>query len=1110
MISQTTYFRGLDGQELPDGTTTSVEVDGITDHDQFAGRPRTETTYLDGAVLSETTYTPWRSSPTATRVRDWGTVHARHTGTSLIESTSLLSDGTWRTVATETTYDSWGMAVATESSGDVNVSGDEECTKITYARNTSDWIVSLPVRTEHLAVACDQTPTYPDDVISDERIYYDGSTTFGTAPTTGDVTQTEVLKDYIGGEPEYLVTGSVTVDQYGRGLTSTDVDGNVTVTEYTPETGGPITEITTTNPLDHATTQVLEPLRGQAMQSIDANGNVTEFEYDALGRLTAGWTPDRTRAEGYDPASTFEYHLNDDTPSATVTHGLGPNGDYTTTYELFDGLLRPIQTQIPAPDGGRVLTDTFYDTRGLVHKEHGAYYNSSAPSTTLFDVADNEVPSTTAYERDTSGRVTDEVFSSFGQERWRTTTVYDGEQTTVIDPDGRAATSITNAKGNTVELRTLHTSDPAGAFDAIEYEYDLAGRLISMTDTGGNEWTYEYDLMGRQTAVDDPDTGRTETTYYDNGLTESVTDSRGESIWYEYDELGRPIYVMKDDFWGEVIQAYEYDVFGLGLPATTRSWDEDRNLFKTRVLAYDEASRPTGVRYTISGDVGADLDRSFDFRYEYNADGSMSALYYPAAAGLPEERVRTSYSDLGLPETTYSARQWYVSDSTYTKFAELQQMVFDSDGPNATEAPVAWQSYTYADGTRRLTNSDFSISTGPDHVVSNATYDYTDAGLITSIDNQSSFGADTQCFAYDYLKRVTDAWTGAAPEACEAEPTDPARVGGTAPYWQSWTFDESGNRSSQVDHLESETIDYTYAAEQPHTVTAATVTGPESTQTLNYAYDPAGHTTTRPNANGLAQTLTWSPDGHLETLEEGGDVTDFDYTADGTRIMRTDPDGTTTLYLPGMEVVQHPDGTATASRYYSHGGQQIAIRTNDDQVHWLAGDHQGTSTAVINATTHQTQVRYFDIYGNDRGTPAATWVDEHGFLDGTRDPSGLTHLGAREYDPTLGSFISADPILDPADAQQIGGYNYANYSPVSFADPSGMYITEHDGTGSEPNKRAPTQNQDPNRKYHWDRYDWEPRRQRRRVTTTSKKPTRSRTPRWSMSSSTWQATSCWT
>ncbi|WP_199043545.1 RHS repeat-associated core domain-containing protein, partial [Glycomyces salinus] len=70
----------------------------------------------------------------------------------------------------------------------------------------------------------------------------------------------------------------------------------------------------------------------------------------------------------------------------------------------------------------------------------------------------------------------------------------------------------------------------------------------------------------------------------------------------------------------------------------------------------------------------------------------------------------------------------------------------------------------------------------------------------------------------------------------------------------------------------------------------------------------------------------------------------------------------------------------------------------------------------INATTHQTQVRYFDIYGNERGTPAATWVDDHGFLDGTRDPSGLTHLGAREYDPTLGSFISADPILDPADA----------------------------------------------------------------------------------------------
>ncbi|WUP09261.1 hypothetical protein OHA28_38385 [Streptomyces sp. NBC_00269] len=35
-----------------------------------------------------------------------------------------------------------------------------------------------------------------------------------------------------------------------------------------------------------------------------------------------------------------------------------------------------------------------------------------------------------------------------------------------------------------------------------------------------------------------------------------------------------------------------------------------------------------------------------------------------------------------------------------------------------------------------------------------------------------------------------------------------------------------------------------------------------------------------------------------------------------------------------------------------------------------------------------------------------------GYVGGTTDPTGLTHLGAREYDPNLGSFISVDPVID--------------------------------------------------------------------------------------------------
>lgn len=1037
LISEATYFRGLDDQKLPDGTSTSVKVDGITDHDEYAGRVRSTTSFLDGSVISKTVHTPWRSSATATRVRDWATVEARYTGTSRIEASALLSDGSWRTVASTTEYDSWGMAIATESLGEVDASGDEQCSRITYARNESKWIMNKPVRTESVSTACDATPSYPSDLIADERIYYDGATTFGTPPTKGDITQSEIAQSYTNGKPNYLFTGAIEVDQYGRGTDSTDVDGNVTTTTYTPATGGPLTKVVTTNPLGHTSTQIIEPLRGNPVQSIDANGNMTEMAYDSLGRLISGWGPDRPRASGNEPIAKYEYVLSDTDANAVVTSGINANNTYTSTIELYDGLLRPVQTQIPAPDGGRVLTTTFYDTRGMVHKQYGAFYNTEEPQTALFTVSDNDVPGMTAYEYDTAGRTTAEVFYSFAIEQYRTTNIHDGEKVSVIDPDGRAATSIMDAKGNTSEVRTMRTDDLDGPYDSMTYEYDHADRLTAMTDPGGSTWSYEYDLLGRQIASNDPDTGRTETTYYDNGLTESVTDATGQSLWYEYDKLGRPIYVMQDDFWGDLVEAYEYDLFGDGLPATTSTWDEDGNLYKTRILAYDDANRPVGIRYTLDGDFGA-LDRSFDFRYTYNPDGSVAKTTYPSGGSLAIEDVITTYSDLGLPQATYSARQWYVSNTEYTKFAEIAQLAMDPDGPNVNGEPVAWQAYTYADGTRRLTGSTFQISTGPDHVITDSAYTYSDAGMITSIDNQSDLGADTQCFAYDYLKRITDAWTGSTADACESEPTGTGDIGGVAPYWQSWTFDADGNRESQVDHLAGETIGYEYDADQPHTAVKAIITNAEGAKTLDYAYDETGNTITRPDESGNVQTLSWSVEGQLESTKTDGDVTDYDYTADGTRISRTDPDGTMTVFLPGMELVKDPDGDVTASRYYSHGGQIVAVRTNDDNLSWLCSDNQGTATATVDADTHATDVRYFDIYGNERGQAPAAWVDERGFLGATEDPSGLTHLGAREYDPILGRFISADPLMNPLDSQQLSGYAYASYSPVTFMDPTGM------------------------------------------------------------------------
>ena len=87
------------------------------------------------------------------------------------------------------------------------------------------------------------------------------------------------------------------------------------------------------------------------------------------------------------------------------------------------------------------------------------------------------------------------------------------------------------------------------------------------------------------------------------------------------------------------------------------------------------------------------------------------------------------------------------------------------------------------------------------------------------------------------------------------------------------------------------------------------------------------------------------------------------------------------------------------------------------------------------------------------GQPAAmAWsfrrlglVDE--VVGGISDPTGLTHLGARDYDPGTGRFTTTDPVLVPADPQALNPYAYAANNPTTFADPSGLCPPDKCGDG---------------------------------------------------------------
>jgi RHS repeat-associated protein len=52
------------------------------------------------------------------------------------------------------------------------------------------------------------------------------------------------------------------------------------------------------------------------------------------------------------------------------------------------------------------------------------------------------------------------------------------------------------------------------------------------------------------------------------------------------------------------------------------------------------------------------------------------------------------------------------------------------------------------------------------------------------------------------------------------------------------------------------------------------------------------------------------------------------------------------------------------------------------------------------------------------------------------DPTGLYHLRARLYDPTVGRFLSKDPVRSPNGARSLSLYPYVANRPTTLIDPS--------------------------------------------------------------------------
>ncbi|GAB7108578.1 RHS repeat-associated core domain-containing protein [Streptomyces phaeofaciens JCM 4814] len=1086
----TVYLRGMNGDRVlaADGKTLdpdarrTVKVTGIaaaeiTDSEQFAGFTRESVSYDGAAEVSGTVNDPW-SQRTATQHKSYadteayfvrvGASHARTRVTSKLTPAD-------RVRTTRTTYDAYGMAATVEDLGDDAVTGDEKCTRTWYARNDATGLTATVSRTRIVGRACSVADsaldlpadhTRPGDVISDTATSYDSTTWSATQkPTKGDARWTGRAKGYGSDDAPLWQQNAVTeYDTLGRPTLLKNTD-NVTTstTEYLPVAAGPLTQTTVGNAKGYRTVTLKDFALGTDLKVTDPNSRVTETVYDSLGRVTSVWLPNRSRALGKTANYVYAYSVRSDAlPWVSSASLKGDGSGYNTTYEIYDSLLRTRQVQAPSAAGGRIIAQTLYDGRGLaVTAQADIWDSTSAPSGTIVQIDGGQAPKQTDSVYDGMARVTKATTKAYGVAKWSVDTTYQGDTVLTSAPAGGTANAVvTNALGQTVERRDYAGDKPTGTdYMTTRYTFDDADRQETITAHDKSTWSYTYDLFGRQVTVTDPDKGTTTTEH--NNLDQAVksTDSRpGKVLLFEYDVLGR-----KTGMWqtsktdGNKLAAWTFDTLAKGQQDTAVRYDGGvaGKAYTQKVTAYDPLYKVTGNQLILPSDdplVTAGVPGTLSFSTGYNLDGTVKQAGAPAVAGLPSETVSYTHDTLGQVLTA-KGTTGYLQGVAYSPLGDLRQLTLATD-PSA--AKKVYVNHDYEAGTRRLTRS-YVTDDVHGYMLQELKYAQDDAGNITSVHDGTTLGGagkeDHQCFAYDGYRRLSEAWTPKTAD-CAASGRTTANLGGAAPYWTSYQYNDSGLRSQQVEHSAAAdvTTEYKYGTDkgQPHAL-SSTVSGSTTTA---YTYDENGNTRTRPGTQAT-QTLTWDTEGKLATASEPAAAgkpatgTGYLYDAGGELLIKrpTTTDGETVLYLGVTEVRLKVSGATKAlsgARTYTAGATTLAVRTSaagetGTKLTFLAGNHQGTASLAIASDTLVFVKRYTKPFGASRGAAGGSWPDDKGFLGKPSDTTtGLTQLGARQYDPATGRFLSVDPLLEPDKPQSLNGYAYASNSPVTNSDPTGM------------------------------------------------------------------------
>ena len=659
----------------------------------------------------------------------------------------------------------------------------------------------------------------------------------------------------------------------------------------------------------------------------------------------------------------YTYAVSASAPTVVTAQKLDDASGYVTSTTLYDALLRVRQTQNPTPQGGILVTDHFYDSRGWEWKTNTNWWDSGAsPGSSIVTLPDSKIPDQTQTAFDGLGRPVQ--VTSYDDSAVKSTAyhAYYGDRVTTVPPAGGTPTStVTDALGRTTELDS-YTAAPAvssstsggittvsitgGTTQATGYSYNHRGELSDVKDAAtGEDWSRGYNLLGQVTSTTDPNSGTTSKSYDSNGNLTGTTDADGHALTYTYDALNR--------------KTGEYDGPSTSSPQLA-SW------------VYDNSNNVSGVTDPI-GHLTTETSYSGSERLHDPAEGLQRLRRVTRRDRHPPRRRRRPGGQLhphphlhrhhraavprhlpGLTRRRGAARGDGRLDlrpgvrpaqrhgrqhQRLRAERHLQRLLPGRPGRNRRRPANAYITNTYDPNTGNLTDSQVKnrgVSATP---FDDTTYTYDPAGNITAqTDTRNGTATETQCFSYDTLDRLTQAWT--ATDNCAADPSGNGgstvgdRISGGA-YWTTWKYDPLGDQTTQTQHSLTGGTDtatsYTYngnGTSQPNTLTSSSTTGPSGSTTAGYTYDPDGNTLTRSLPSGK-QTLTWTHDGKLATDTTSAGTTSYLYDADGNLLLQKDPGQTTAYLFGGAQQLVLNTGTSavTGTRFLALPGGGLAVRT---------------------------------------------------------------------------------------------------------------------------------------------------------------------------------------